>query len=188
MDTSKQDSHRVSVTGDVEVSTYLEIAEERRGEQPRPTPEERIEAEREAVVIVDFGSQYSWLIARRVRECRVYCEIIPYDAPWEAIAHLKPKGFILSGGPAAVYVPGAPLAPAYIYESKLPILGICYGMQAIAHQLGGKVAQGLKREYGLAVLHQNAIYTPLFSDLPPDLILCFIQPGYIIISLIARVV
>ena len=169
MDTIKQDSHRVAITGDVEVSTYLEIAEERRGERPHTKAEEPAEAEREAVVIVDFGSQYSWLIARRVRECRVYCEIVPYDAPWETIAHLKPKGFILSGGPAAVYVPGAPLAPAYIYESKLPILGICYGMQAIAHQLGGKVARGLKREYGLAVLRQNAIYTPLFSDLPSEI-------------------
>jgi len=169
LDTIKQDSHRVAITGDVEVSTYLEIAEERRGERPHTKAEEPAEAEREAVVIVDFGSQYSWLIARRVRECRVYCEIVPYDAPWETIAHLKPKGFILSGGPAAVYVPGAPLAPAYIYESKLPILGICYGMQAIAHQLGGKVARGLKREYGLAVLRQNAIYTPLFSDLPSEI-------------------
>ena len=167
-DGSKQDSHRVSITGDVEVSTYLEIAKERRGEQPLPESEER-PTEREAVVIIDFGSQYSWLIARRVRECRVYCEIFPHDTPWEKIESLQPKGFILSGGPASVYEPDAPLAPAYIYKSNLPVLGICYGMQAIAHQLGGRVARGLRREYGLAVVHQNSIYSPLFSDLPPDI-------------------
>jgi len=168
-DKSKQDSHRVAVSGDVEVSAYLEIAEERRGEQPQAEPEERLAPEREAVVIVDFGSQYSWLIARRVRECRVYCEVVPHDAPWESVASLRPKGFILSGGPGGVYDPGAPQAPAYVYESHLPVLGICYGMQLIAYQLGGKVTPGVKREYGLAVLHQNSVDTPLFAGLPPEM-------------------
>ncbi|HEY48904.1 MAG TPA: glutamine-hydrolyzing GMP synthase [Dehalococcoidia bacterium] len=169
VDNSKQDSHRVAVSGDVEVSTYLEIAEERRGEQPQAEPEERFGAEREAVVIVDFGSQYSWLIARRVRECRVYCEIVPHDAPWENVAPLEPKGFILSGGPGSVYEPERPQAPAYVYEQRLPVLGICYGMQLIAHQLGGKVARGTKHEYGLAVLHQNSVDTPLFAGLPSEM-------------------
>jgi GMP synthase (glutamine-hydrolysing) len=122
--------------------------------------------EREAVVILDFGSQYSWLIAKRVRECQVYCEVLPFDAPWERAATLKPKGFILSGGPASVYDPEAPLAPAYVYESQLPTLGICYGMQVLAHQLGGKVATGVKQEYGLALLHHSVPDTPLFSGLP----------------------
>lgn len=165
VDKSKQDSHRVAISGDVEVSAYLEIAEERRGKQPQEEPEERFGAEREAVAVVDFGSQYSWLIARRVRECRVYCEVVPHDAPWESVASLQPKGFILSGSPASVCDAGAPMAPAYIYESGLPVLGICYGMQLIAHQLGGKVAPGVKHEYGLAILHQNSVDTPLFSGL-----------------------
>jgi GMP synthase (glutamine-hydrolysing) len=169
VDKSKQDSHRVAISGDVEVSAYLEIAEERRGEQPQEEPEERFGAEGEVVAVVDFGSQYSWLIARRVRECRVYCEVVPHDAPWENVASLQPKGFILSGGPGSVYEPGAPQAPAYVYESGLPVLGICYGMQLIAHQLGGKVAPGVKREYGLAILHQDAVNTPLFFDLPLEM-------------------
>ena len=169
VDKSKQDSHRVAISGDVEVSAYLEIAEERRGEQPQEEPEERFGAEREAVAVVDFGSQYSWLIARRVRECRVCCEVVPHDAPWESVASLQPKGFILSGSPASVCDTGAPIAPAYVYESGLPVLGICYGMQLIAHQLGGKVAPGVKHEYGLAILHQNSVDTPLFAGLPSEM-------------------
>ncbi|MEE9284169.1 MAG: glutamine-hydrolyzing GMP synthase [Dehalococcoidia bacterium] len=106
------------------------------------------------------------LIARRIRECRVYCELVPYDTPWEQIAHLNPKGFVLSGGPASVYEQGAPLAPLYVFESKVPVLGICYGMQLMAHQLGGRVAPSDKREYGHAVLRQNDESPPLFKDLP----------------------
>ncbi len=169
VDKSKQDSHRVAISGDVEVSAYLEIAEERRGEQPQEEAEERFEVEREAVAVVDFGSQYSWLIARRVRECRVYCEVVPHDAPWEGVASLQPKGFIFSGSPASVCDAGAPLAAAYVYETGLPVLGICYGMQVIAHQLGGKVAPGVKREYGLAILRQNSVDSPLFTGLPSEM-------------------
>ena len=164
-----QESHRVAVSGDVEVSAYLEIAKGGTKAQPKAKPEEKPGTEREAVVIVDFGSQYSWLIARRVRECRVYCEVVPYDAPWDKVAPLRPKGFILSGGPSSVYEPEAPQAQAYVYESRLPVLGICYGMQLLAHQLGGKVAPGTRREYGLAVLHQNSVSTPLFDGLPPEM-------------------
>jgi GMP synthase (glutamine-hydrolysing) len=169
MEKDKPESHRVSVSGDVEVSAYLEIAKERVGEQPLAEAEEKFGAEREAVVIIDFGSQYSWLIARRVRECRVYCEVVPHDASWDTVASLGPKGFILSGGPSSVYDREAPQAPAYVYESHLPVLGICYGMQVMSHQLGGKVAKGLKREYGLAVLHQNSVNTPLFVGLPSEM-------------------
>jgi GMP synthase (glutamine-hydrolysing) len=159
------DDHRVATSDDVEVSTYLEIATEKRGEQPVPQQAPAPGGEREAVVIFDFGSQYSMLIARRVREWQVYCELVPYDTPWESIAHLRPKGFILSGGPAGVYEPGAPMAPPYVYQSGIPVLGICYGMHAMAQQLGGKVALQQKREYGHAILHQRAD-SPLLAYLP----------------------
>jgi GMP synthase (glutamine-hydrolysing) len=159
-------SHRVTTSGDIEVSTYLEIAKELGGEQPSAAKEAISGAEREAIIVIDFGSQYSMLIARRIRECQVYCELVPYDTPWEKIAPLNPKGFILSGGPASVYEPGAPLAPAYIYESHLPILGICYGMQVLTKQLGGKVTPGAKHEYGHAILHISDVDSPLLADLP----------------------
>ncbi|TET17522.1 MAG: glutamine-hydrolyzing GMP synthase, partial [Dehalococcoidia bacterium] len=159
------DSRRVTTSGDIEVSTYLEIAKELGGEQPLALKEVTPSAEREAIIVIDFGSQYSLLIVRRIRECQVYCELLPYDTPWEKIAPLNPKGFILSGGPASAYKPGAPLAPAYIYESHLPILGICYGMQVLTKQLGGKVTPGAKYEYGHAILHLSDIDSPLFADL-----------------------
>jgi len=157
--------HRVITTDDVEVSTYLEIAKEKGGEQPVPEEGPAPGAEREVVVVMDFGSQYSMLIARRVRECQVYCEIVPYDAPWERVAPLRPKGFILSGSPASVYDPGAPVAPSYVFEAGVPVLGICYGMHVVAQQLGGRVAAGEKREYGHASLHQSQD-SPLFAYLP----------------------
>ncbi len=159
------DSRRVAVSGDVEVSTYLEIAKEISGEQPVAPKEAISGAEREAIIVIDFGSQYSMLIARRVRGCQVYCELLPYDTPWEKIAPLNPRGFILSGGPASVYKRGVPLAQAYIYESHLPVLGICYGMQVLTKQLGGQVAPGTKREYGHAVLHLSDVHSPLFTGL-----------------------
>jgi len=163
---TSSESRRVVTSGDIEVSTYLEIAKEIGGEQPVAAKEAIPEAEREAIIVVDFGSQYSMLIARRVRECQVYCELVPFDTPWEKIAPLNPKGFILSGGPASVNEPGAPLAPVHIYESHLPILGICYGMQVLTQQLGGKVTPGTKQEYGHAILHLSDIDSPLFADLP----------------------
>ena len=123
---------------------------------------------RESVVILDFGSQYSLLIARRVRECGVYCELLPHDAPLDAVAELNPRGFILSGGPASVYDVDAPLAPAYVFESELPVLGICYGMQLLAHQLDGEVAPGARREYGPALIEVDEA-SPLFADLPSSL-------------------
>jgi len=161
-------SHRVTTSSDIEVSTYLEIAKEIAGEQPTPLKEAIPKAERESIVVIDFGSQYSLLIARRVREFQVYCELVPHDTPWEKVAPLNPKGFILSGGPGSVYEPDAPLAPAYIYESHLPVLGICYGMQALTKQLCGQVALGAKREYGHAILHLSEVDSLLLADLPPS--------------------
>ncbi|HEX77981.1 MAG TPA: glutamine-hydrolyzing GMP synthase [Dehalococcoidia bacterium] len=161
-------SLRVATSGDVEVGTYLEIAKEKRGARPvLQLP--LLPTERETVAVIDFGSQYSMLIARRVRECRVYSEILPHDAPRERMEALNPKGFILSGGPASVYDPQAPLAPAYVYESGLPILGICYGMHAITQQLGGRVIPGPVREYGQAMLHIKKPQPPLFAELPPTI-------------------
>lgn len=164
--TEDKSSHRVTTSGDIEVSTYLEIAKEIGGEQPAAAREAVSGAERETIVVIDFGSQYSMLIARRIRECRVYCELVPHDAPWEKIARLNPRGFILSGGPASVYAPGAPLAPTYVYESHLPVLGICYGMQVLTKQLGGQITPGGRHEYGHAILHLSEVDSPLFADLP----------------------
>ncbi|GAB4520712.1 MAG: glutamine-hydrolyzing GMP synthase [Anaerolineales bacterium] len=107
----------------------------------------------ESIVILDFGSQYSQLIARRVREAQVYCELLPWNAPAERALAANPRGFILSGGPASVYAPHAPHIPAYVLESGLPVLGICYGMQALTHALGGHVAPAGEREYGPASIH-----------------------------------
>ena len=159
------DSHRIATSDDLEVSTYLEIAETGSAE-PVAAKEAKPEIERQAIVVIDFGSQYSMLITRRVRECQVYCEMVPHDAPWENIAALNPRGIILSGGPASVYEPDAPLAPAYVYETGLPILGICYGMQVLTKQLGGQVTPGTKREYGHAMLHLSQLDSPLFADIP----------------------
>ncbi|MCH7837911.1 MAG: glutamine-hydrolyzing GMP synthase [Chloroflexi bacterium] len=134
-----------------------------RGDQP---------ARPETVVVLDFGSQYSMLIARRVRECHVYCELLPHDAPREEIERLQPRAFILSGGPASVYDDDAPQAPAYVFESGVPVLGICYGMQLLAHQLGGKVAKGAAHEYGHAVIERAdgaGIADALFEGLPDSL-------------------
>ncbi len=106
----------------------------------------------EAIVVIDFGSQYTHLIARRVRELQVYSEIIPASASDDAVSHLNPRGIILSGGPASVYDPGAPNIQQWVIDSGLPVFGICYGMQALVHQLGGTVVAGDVREYGHADL------------------------------------
>ena len=164
----KPESHRIAASDDIEVSAYLELAKELRGEQPVVEPK-LAPRERETIVVVDFGSQYSMLIARRVRECQVYCELVAHDTPWEKIAPLNPRGFILSGGPASVCDPGAPLPLSYIYESGLPVMGICYGMLAVAHHLGGHVARGAKHEYGHTILHLSAEDCPLFAGLPSSL-------------------
>ena len=120
---------------------------------------------REAIAILDFGSQYTQLIARRVREANVYCEIFPWDAPADKVLALAPKAYILSGGPNSVYDEGAPTLPNYVLDAHVPVLGICYGMQLLAHNLGGKVAPSQHREYGPANLEVTDDQSALFSNL-----------------------
>jgi GMP synthase (glutamine-hydrolysing) len=114
------------------------------------------------VLIVDFGSQVTQLIARRVREEKVYCEIVPYQKAEAAFREMKPKAVILSGGPASVLDKNAPLAPKAIYEAGVPVLGICYGEQAMAQQLGGRVEGGHHREFGRAEV-EVVSDSPLFE-------------------------
>jgi GMP synthase (glutamine-hydrolysing) len=114
------------------------------------------------ILIVDFGSQVTQLIARRVREEKVYCEIVPFQKADEAFKAMRPKGVILSGGPASVLDQDAPLAPAAIYDAGVPVLGICYGEQAMAAQLGGVVEGGHHREFGRAEVLVTED-TPLFE-------------------------
>src|SRR2546430_1784587 len=105
------------------------------------------------ILILDFGSQYTQVIARRIRECQVYSEIVRFDTPAAKIAELKPNGLILSGGPASVYDKGAPQIDPEIFSLGIPILGICYGLMLMAHHLGGRVVFTGRREYGAGMLH-----------------------------------
>jgi len=118
-----------------------------------------------SILILDFGSQYTQLIARRVREAAVYSEIVPFSLPIDDIRARRPAGIILSGGPASVYADGAPQCDPALFDLDVPILGICYGMQLMTHLLGGRVARSAKREYGRAQL-QIADRADLFCDLP----------------------
>jgi GMP synthase (glutamine-hydrolysing) len=156
---------RIRTSGDSEVATYLEIAEAREpGQVLTPAPNAP-----EAVVVLDYGSQFSMLIARRIREASVYSELVPWDAPVEKLNHLKVKAFVLSGGPSSVYEDGAPTLPAYVINSGLPVLGICYGMQLLAHTLGGRVDPSGEREYGHAILNLSEAGNPLLKGLPASL-------------------
>ena len=103
----------------------------------------------EKILIVDFYGQYNQLIARRVRECNVYSEIVPYDTPIEKIKEKNPKGIIFTGGPSSVYLENAPMCNKEIFELGIPVLGICYGMQLMTYMLGGEVQRAEKREYGV---------------------------------------
>ena len=124
----------------------------------------------ELILILDFGSQYTQLIARRVREQGVYCEIVPFHYSLEKIIERNPKGIILSGGPSSVYDEDAPQVSSDFYDQlSVPLLGICYGMQLLAKDLNGKVSPSDKREYGHAQLKRLSGKTTLFTDLPEKL-------------------
>ena len=160
--TSTRDANaRVATSGDIEVGTYLEIAQR----QPLGGEHEQVPVRTQTIVVLDFGAQYSRLIARRIREANVYCEIIPWNAPSDILHQQDVIGIVLSGGPNSVYGENAPLAPSWVYESGAPVLGICYGMQLLAHQLGGRVHAGAAREYGHAVIHREGPEVALLDGL-----------------------
>ena len=120
------------------------------------------------ILILDFGSQYTQLIARRLRGLHVYCEILPFRTPVEVILSLAPKGIILSGGPCSVQDKNAPVPDPAILRLGIPVLGICYGMQFIAREMGGKVHKALKREYGCSKLKVRGV-SALFTGVPNDI-------------------
>jgi GMP synthase (glutamine-hydrolysing) len=122
----------------------------------------------QTIVVLDFGSQFTQLIARRLRELSVYSEILPFDTPYADIARRTPVGIILSGGPKSVREAGAPRCDEAVYGTEVPVLGICYGMQLLTDALGGEVAPAPQREYGLATI-RVAEGAPLFASVPPEL-------------------
>src|SRR6185437_15422809 len=123
--------------------------------------------ENERILILDFGSQYGQLIARRIRELNVFCQIVRHDISAERVAELKPRGLIFSGGPASVYAANAPRCDPRLFDLHVPVLGICYGMQLACHVLGGKVLPALSREFGPALCHiQDA--NGLFAEVPSE--------------------
>ncbi|MFN0070650.1 MAG: glutamine-hydrolyzing GMP synthase [Chloroflexota bacterium] len=147
------------------MSTYLEIGTAgSKSASASSTAREPIT--RDCIAVIHFGSQYSQLITRRIRELHVYSELLPHNVSEERVKALNPKGFILSGGPSSVYDEHAPTIPRFILDSGKPILGVCYGMQALVHQLDGVVAPSDKREYGHAVLNVADSKSPLFEGLP----------------------
>ena len=123
----------------------------------------------QTLLVIDFGSQYTQLIARRVREARVYCEIIPYDRASAPSDPAALRGIILSGGPASVYDPGAPRLPHWLPSTEVPVLAICYGMQLIAHEMGGLVQRAEQREYGRARIRVNEPDHDMFRGLSDSL-------------------
>ncbi len=126
------------------------------------------EATYDRVLVVDFGAQYAQLIARRVREARVYSEIVPHSITAAEVSARRPAALILSGGPASVHVEGAPRLDPAIYGLGIPVFGICYGAQLIAQQLGGEVAHTGRGEYGRTTLRVTGVRSTLFADLPPE--------------------
>jgi len=169
--------HRVLAPDDAEVEAYLETAlrapAPERPDVDRPgggVPRgESSETEPDTVVVLDFGSQYAQLIARRVRELHVYSELVPFDTPWAEIEKRRPRAIILSGGPSSVYDEGAPRPDPAIWSGRVPVLGICYGLHLMAKELGGDVVPATKREYGpatITVTEDDGLFEGLDRDQP----------------------
>ena len=156
--------HRVLAPDDAEVEAYLETA------LHAPPPDRAVaQAPVDTVIVLDFGSQYAQLIARRVRELHVYSELLPHDTPWSEIERRRPRAIILSGGPASVYDEGAPGADAALWSAGIPVLGICYGLQLMAQQMGGEVVPADHREYGparISITSDEALFAGIERDQP----------------------
>jgi GMP synthase (glutamine-hydrolysing) len=157
--------HRVLAPDDAEVEAYLEAA-------LHASPPQRADeapTEPDIVIVLDFGSQYAQLIARRVRELHVYSELLPHDTPWAEIERRRPKAVILSGGPASVYDEGAPRPDPELWAGRVPVLGICYGLQLMAHELGGDVVPATRREYGPAsvtIISEDGLFRGIEREQP----------------------
>jgi GMP synthase (glutamine-hydrolysing) len=157
--------HRVLAPDDAEVEAYLEVALDapppERPTEPASTPD--------SVIVLDFGGQTAQLIARRVRELSVYSELLPFDTPWEEIERRRPRALILSGGPSSVYDVDAPHPDGRIWSTDIPVLGICYGLQLMAHHLGGDVVPANKREYGpatVSITTENGLFRGIGREQP----------------------
>ena len=166
--------HRVLAPDDAEVEAYLEAALDAPAparpastSRRRRPPRRAVASEPDTVVVLDFGSQFAQLIARRVRELHVYSELLPHDTPWAEIERRRPRAIILSGGPNSVYDEGAPKPDPAIWSGRIPVLGICYGAQLMALELGGDVLPAAKREYGPATVTITAD-DRLFAGLERD--------------------
>jgi GMP synthase (glutamine-hydrolysing) len=150
-----------------------------------------ISVSHQTIIVLDFGSQYTQLIARRLRELSVYCEILPFNTPAHVIAARRPVGVILSGGPKSVSESGAPFCDPALFEVGVPVLGICYGMQLMTATLGGQVAPAPQREYGHALVQvSDVMAAPLFRTLPGELrvwashgdLVAAVPPGFSVIA------
>jgi GMP synthase (glutamine-hydrolysing) len=160
--------HRVLAPDDAEVEAYLETA--LKAPAPSRESDDRAEVgEPDSVIVLDFGSQFAQLIARRVRELNVYSELLPHDTPWAEIERRRPKAIILSGGPMSVYDDEAPKPDPGVWSGRFPVLGICYGAQLMARELGGDVMPTGKREYGPAtvtITDRDGLFAGLDRDQP----------------------
>ena len=135
--------------------------------------------QKEKVIVIDFGGQYNQLVARRVRENHVYCEITSYKTPLDKIKEMNPKGIILTGGPNSVFEKDSATAPKELFEIGVPILGLCYGAQLMMHVLGGKVDHAPEREYGKTPLTVDDADSPLFKGVPKNSIVWMSHNDYI---------
>ena len=135
--------------------------------------------QREMILILDFGGQYNQLIARRVRECRVYCEVHPYSIPMERIREMSPKGIIFTGGPNSVYADSAPRCSREIFDLGIPVLGICYGQQLMSYLLGGEVKTAPRSEYGKSEMDVDVPDSRLFEGVKPHSVIWMSHTDYV---------